>query len=360
MSHIYNFNAGPAALPKEVLQKAQKEMVSYKDTGMSVMELSHRSDAYEQIHNQAISRLKSLTGLNEDYHVLFMQGGASLQFSIVAQNFLKGQSNYILTGGWSEKAESEARKIGKTVIGASGKSNHYKSIPDPSTLSYKPSDSYMHLTSNNTLYGTQWQTFPDVSVPLVCDMSSDILSRSIDMNQFDLVYAGAQKNLGPAGVTAVLVKDSFLKTANKNIPTMLAYETYAHSNSLYNTPPVYSIYIHNLVLEWIEDRGGLSFIEAQNNKKANILYEMIDQSDDFYSGHAKTDSRSKMNVTFTLATKELTDTFLKEASEAGFIGLAGHRSVGGCRASIYNSVPFESCEALAQFMHTFKQKMNGL
>ncbi|GAF12268.1 LOW QUALITY PROTEIN: phosphoserine aminotransferase [Bacillus sp. JCM 19045] len=355
MSTIYNFNAGPAALPKEVLQKAQREMVEYGNTGMSVMELSHRSNAYEDIHNQAISRLKSIANVNQDYHVLFMQGGASLQFTSVAQNFLKGQSNYILTGGWSEKAATEAQKIGNVVIGASSKENQYRSIPLSDTLLYDSNDSYMHVTSNNTLYGTQWQSFPDVSIPLVCDMSSDILSRSIDMNQFDLVYAGAQKNLAPAGVTAIFVKDSFLKQANKNIPTMLSYQTYADSNSLYNTPPVYSIYMLNLVLEWIEERGGIDYIEDQNDQKAKVVYEAIDSSDGFYKGHAQIDARSKMNVTFTLATEALTTTFLKAAADAGFVGLPGHRSVGGCRASIYNSVSLESCEALAKFMNQFKK-----
>ncbi|GAF18651.1 LOW QUALITY PROTEIN: phosphoserine aminotransferase [Bacillus sp. JCM 19046] len=354
MSTIYNFNAGPAALPKEVLQKAQREMVEYGNTGMSVMELSHRSNAYEDIHNQAISRLKSIANVNQDYHVLFMQGGASFNLRALPRIF-RVNLNYILTGGWSEKAATEAQKIGNVVIGASSKENQYRSIPLSDTLLYDSNDSYMHVTSNNTLYGTQWQSFPDVSIPLVCDMSSDILSRSIDMNQFDLVYAGAQKNLGPAGVTAIFVKDSFLKQANKNIPTMLSYQTYADSNSLYNTPPVYSIYMLNLVLEWIEERGGIDYIEDQMIRKQRLSMRPLIQVTAFTKATHKSDARSKMNVTFTLATEALTTTFLKAAADAGFVGLPGHRSVGGCRASIYNSVSLESCEALAKFMNQFKK-----
>ncbi|WP_078390827.1 3-phosphoserine/phosphohydroxythreonine transaminase [Shouchella patagoniensis] len=355
MNNVYNFNAGPAALPKEVLLRAQKELINFDDTGMSIMEMSHRSDTYDQVHSKAITQLTSMLGLSDEFHVLFLQGGASLQFSMVPMNFMKQQANYVLTGSWSEKAEKEAVRYGQTSIGASSKHSGYRSIPEPQAILYSPEDSYMHLTSNNTLFGTQWTTFPTPDIPLICDMSSDIFSREIDYNQFDLIYAGAQKNLGPSGVTVVLIKDSLLQEANKNVPSMLSYQTFAHSRSLYNTPPVFSIYMLGLVLDWTEQQGGLNKIEEQNRLKSAILYDAIDRSDGFYKGHADQNSRSQMNITFTLKTKELTELFLQEAKEAGFVGLAGHRSVGGLRASIYNAVPLESCEALAAFMKLFNK-----
>ncbi len=268
MNNVYNFNAGPAALPKEVLLRAQKELINFDDTGMSIMEMSHRSDTYERVHSNAITKLTSMLRLSPEFHVLFLQGGASLQFSMVPMNFMKQQANYVLTGSWSEKAEKEAIRFGQTSIGASSKESGYQSIPELQAIRYSPEDSYMHLTSNNTLFGTQWTTFPTPDIPLICDMSSDIFSREIDYNQFDLIYAGAQKNLGPSGVTVVLIKDSLLQQANKNIPSMLSYQTFANSGSLYNTPPVFSIYMLGLVLDWAEQQGGLKIIEQQNRLKA--------------------------------------------------------------------------------------------
>ncbi|MFB4211993.1 3-phosphoserine/phosphohydroxythreonine transaminase [Shouchella sp. JSM 1781072] len=356
MKKIHNFSAGPAALPQEVLKKAQADLLNFDGSNVSIMEMSHRSKAYEKVHFSAVSRLKSLMNLGEDTHVLFFQGGANLQFSMIPMNFLNNQSSYVLTGVWSEKAAKEAQRFGTIDIQSQAKETSYSTIPSPDELSYNEENSYLHITSNNTIYGTQWKTFPYQKLPLVCDMSSDILSRSIDYRAFDLIYAGAQKNLGPAGVTIAIVKDSFLKRAHGDLSPMLSYQTFADSQSMYNTPPVFSIYMLNLVLEWIENEGGLSVIEARNQAKASILYDAIDHSDEFYSGHAQPEARSNMNVTFNLANSELEKIFLQEAEQAGFIGLAGHRLVGGIRASTYNAVPLESCNALAAFMDSFRKQ----
>ncbi|WP_428909385.1 3-phosphoserine/phosphohydroxythreonine transaminase [Niallia sp. Krafla_26] len=358
MSRALNFNAGPAALPEWALKEAQSELLNFRGTGMSVMELSHRSKDYDAVHNEAISLLRSLLSISDDYEVLFLQGGASLQFSMVPMNLLKdGQTAYYaLTGSWSEKALKEAQKLGKTEAVISSKENQYKNIPalDPSSI---PNDAaYLHITSNNTIYGTQWHDFPSgLQVPLVADMSSDILCRPLNVEQFDLIYAGAQKNLGPSGVTVVIIKKDLLARSSHELPTMLNYNTYAKNNSLYNTPPTFGIYLLSLVLKWVEQQGGLTAIEKINGQKAALLYDEIDQSEGFYNGHAEQDSRSTMNVTFTLNSDEATKSFLTQAKEAGFVGLNGHRSVGGCRASIYNAVPLENVEKLAQFMKDFRK-----
>ncbi|MCJ7842451.1 3-phosphoserine/phosphohydroxythreonine transaminase [Lederbergia sp. NSJ-179] len=355
----YNFNAGPAALPLAVLEKAQKEFVDFQGTGMSVMELSHRSATYEDVHNQAIARLKSLLSIPDQYEVLFLQGGASLQFSMIPMNFLSSgrQAGYIMTGSWSEKAFEEATLFGEPYHVASTKENHYRSIPELNKLKYNKNDAYIHVTSNNTIYGTQWKTFPQTGdVPLIADMSSDILSRPIDVNQFGLIYAGAQKNLGPAGVTVVIIRKDMLEKANTAIPTMLQYSTHAEKNSLYHTPPTFGIYMLGEVLAWIEEQGGIDAITKRNEGKAKIIYDTIDQSNGFYIGHAEKDSRSLMNITFRLQNEELEKEFLTKAKEEGFVGLNGHRSVGGCRASTYNAVPFEACTALCHFMIDFQRK----
>ena len=358
MNRALNFNAGPAALPEWALKEAQNELLNFRNTGMSVMELSHRSNDYEAVHNEAISSLRSLLSIPEDYEVLFLQGGASLQFSMVPMNLLKeGQTAYYAqTGVWSEKALKEAKKVGKTEVVISSKENNYKNIPalDAATI---PSDAaYLHITSNNTIYGTQWHEFPTgLQVPLIADMSSDILCKPFDIKQFDLVYAGAQKNLGPSGVTVVIMKKELLSRSNDELPTILNYNTHAKNNSLFNTPPTFGIYLLSLVLKWVEQQGGLEAIEKINNQKASLLYDEIDQSEGFYNGHADVDSRSTMNVTFTLTSEEATKSFLAQAKEAGFVGLNGHRSVGGCRASIYNAVPVENVERLAQFMREFRK-----
>ncbi|MFE7061496.1 3-phosphoserine/phosphohydroxythreonine transaminase [Sutcliffiella sp. NPDC057660] len=356
MKQVFNFNAGPAALPKEVLQKAQEELLNFQDSGLSVMELSHRSKQYESIQNHATERLRTLMDIPADYDILYMQGGASLQFSAVPMNFLtEGKTaNYCLTGSWSEKALKEAKKVGSTHIASSSKEANYSQIPDYLELSDNPA--YVHITSNNTIFGTQWRTTPELpaKVPLIADMSSDILSRPIPVDNYSLIYAGAQKNLGPSGVTVVIVKKELLERCPDNLPTMLNYQTYAKNSSLYNTPATFSIYMLSLVLDWVADQGGVEQIEAINTEKANLLYHVIDSSDSFYKGPARQDSRSNMNVTFTLPSEDLTKKFLQQASENGFVGLSGHRLIGGCRASIYNAVPLDHCEKLAQFMKDFR------
>lgn len=361
MKRAYNFNAGPSALPLDVLKRAQEEFINFKDSGMALMELSHRSKEYDQVHEKAISDLKEIYEIPEGYEVLFLQGGASLQFSMIPFNFLTPEKvgNYVLTGTWSEKALKEAQKLGKTAVISSSEESNYRYIPAIDASVPTEDAAYVHITSNNTIYGTQWQEYPDFeNTPLIADMSSDILSKKIDISQFSLIYAGAQKNLGPSGVTVVIVKKDLLKDIPGNIPTILNYQTHLKNNSLYNTPPTFSIYVLSLVLEWVKEQGGVEGIEKLNNQKADLIYQCIDQSNGFYKGHADDNSRSKMNITFTLPTEELTKSFLSQSKEKGFVGLAGHRSVGGCRASIYNAVPLESCEALVKFMNDFKASNN--
>jgi phosphoserine aminotransferase len=363
MKRAYNFNAGPAALPLAVLEKANAEWLNIFGSGMSVMELSHRSKEYEQIHAKAQNLLRELMNIPENYEVLFLQGGASLQFSMVPMNLLpKDQvAYYVLTGAWSDKALKEAKKVGKTKVAASSKEDNYTYIPPIEEIQLGEDAAYLHITSNNTIYGTQWKVFPTSStVPIVADMSSDILSKKIDVSSFGLIYAGAQKNLGPSGVTVVIIRKDLINNSLSELPTMLNYETHAKNNSLYNTPPTMAIYLLSLVLEWVKEQGGVEAIEKINEQKAKVLYKMIDESEGFYKGHALPDSRSHMNVTFTLPNEDLTKKFLSQAKEEGFVGLSGHRSIGGCRASIYNAVPLEHCEKLAEFMETFRIKNNLL
>ncbi|MGB2873046.1 3-phosphoserine/phosphohydroxythreonine transaminase, partial [Psychrobacillus psychrotolerans] len=286
-------------------------------------------------------------------------GGASLQFTMIPMNFLQleKKASYVMTGVWSEKAYKEATLFGEPVQTASTKENKYRNIPSLEEIDFGSDDAYVHLTSNNTIYGTQWSEFPDTGeVPLIADMSSDIMSKPIDISRFDLIYAGAQKNLGPSGVTVVIARRDFLAKANKEIPTILKYSTHVESNSLYNTPPTFGIYMLGEVLNWIEKQGGLAAIAKQNEEKAKLIYDVIDNSNGFYTGHASKESRSLMNITFRVANEELEKQFLTEAKDAGFVGLNGHRSVGGCRASTYNSVPFETCKALQDFMIAFQNK----
>ncbi|WP_010290777.1 3-phosphoserine/phosphohydroxythreonine transaminase [Kurthia massiliensis] len=359
VKRAYNLNAGPSALPLEVLQKAQEELVDFKGAGMSVMEMSHRSKEYDEVHTEAIARLKKLFNIPENYEVLFLQGGASLQFTMLPMNFLKeGQTaSYVQTGSWSEKALKEAKLLGNATIAASTKENNYKNIPAFEDIKYNADDAYVHITSNNTIFGTGWAEFPDTGdVPLVADMSSDILSKPVDVSKFAMIYAGAQKNLGPSGVTVVIIRKDFLETANENVPTMLKYATHADKNSLYNTPPTFGIYMLGEVLKWVEAQGGVEAVAKRNEEKAALIYDVIDNSNGFYVGHAEKGSRSLMNITFRVADEALEKQFLAEAKEAGFVGLNGHRSVGGCRASIYNAVPVETCEALANFMKEFQAK----
>lgn len=357
---IYNFNAGPAALPYEVIKEIEEELPNFKGSGMSILEVSHRSKWFEDVLDDAIARIKRLLGLNDRYHVLFLQGGASMQFCMVPMNLaLEGKPvDYIDTGTWASKAIKEARILGKDVrIIASSEESEYTYIPKEFAVT--PGASYLHITSNNTIRGTQWRQFPSPGgIPLVSDMSSDFLSRSFDPAPFGLIYAGAQKNAGPAGVTIVIVREDMLERVPDNLPTMLKYTTFSSKKSMFNTPPCFAIYVVQLVAKWLEETvGGIAKMEAINNRKAQLLYNYMD-SQDFYRGTAMPDSRSYMNVTFRLPTPELEQKFITEATSKGLGGLKGHRSVGGCRASIYNAVPVQAVEALVDFMKDFARK-NG-
>lgn len=357
MKRAHNFSAGPAVLPLPVLEKAQSELLNYRNTGASIIEMSHRGKAYTEINEQAKERLNRIMGLGGDFHILFLQGGASTQFMQVPLNFLSEHetADYINTGTWSTKAIKEARLFGKVNEVYSGKEHNFGRIPEPGEGKYTDNARYLHFTSNNTVAGTQFSGEPESKgAPLVCDASSDFLSRAIELDRYGLIYAGAQKNLGPAGVTVVLIRKDFLsKAEKKNIPTILDYKT--HAEKLFNTPPVYAVYMVNLVLGWIEEQGGLAYFEHFNREKAELLYREID-ADDFYRGTVEKNSRSLMNVTFRLQSEELEAKFIAEAAEQGIIGIKGHRSVGGMRASIYNACPMESVQALTAFMKQFRKE----
>ena len=359
-NRIYNFNAGPAALPLPVLEEIQKSFLNYAGSGMSITEISHRSKWFEDVINDAVARIKRLLRLDDRYHVLFLQGGASMQFCMIPMNLLKdGESaDYVNTGTWSTKAIKEAKILGKTIkVVASSEDKNFSYIPKQ--IRFSPDAVYCHITSNNTIKGTQWPSFPDTgNVPIAADMSSDILSRVFDPEPFGLIYAGAQKNMGPAGVCLVIIREDLLKRAPGNVPSMLKYTTFTESNSLYNTPPCFAVYTIQLVMKWIEETvGGIEKMEAINREKARILYDAIDTGG-FYRGTAEPASRSMMNVTFRLPSEELEQKFVKEAQQNRLGGLKGHRSVGGCRASIYNPTPIEAVQALVDFMKTF-EKENG-
>jgi len=361
LARIYNVSAGPAALPLPVLEEAQRDLVALPGVGMSVLEVSHRSRAFDAIIEGAERDFRQLGGVGDEYAVLFLQGGASLQFSMVPMNLLTAgrTADYILTGDWSRKALHEADKIGRTHVAASTESGGFTRIPRQSEIALTPDAAYVHFTSNNTLYGTEWPYVPDSgSAPLVCDMSSDIFSRAIDVSKFGLIYAGAQKNLGPSGLTVVIVRKDLLDRSNdETLPSMLNYRIMAKNRSLYNTPPVFGVYILHLVMKWLVGIGGLSAIEEVNRRKADLLYAELDRSE-FWRPHADPTSRSRMNVTFRLASEDLEQRFVREATAAGFDGLKGHRTVGGLRASIYNAFPEEGVKALTEFMREFERK-NG-
>ena len=360
-NRAYNFNAGPAALPLEVLEQAQEQFVEYKGSGMSLMEMSHRGAIYEGVHHEAEQLLRELLGIPNNYKVLFIQGGASTQFAMVPMNLLQpGKvASYVSTGSWATKAIQEAKLFGETAIAASSEADKFTRIPSADELKIAPESAYLHLTSNETIEGTQWAEYPDTgSVPLVADMSSDILCRPLNISQFGLIYAGAQKNLGPSGVTIVIIREDLIGAPSMTVPTMLRYSTHAKNDSLYNTPPTFAIYMTNLVLNWVKAQGGAAAIEKINKEKAGLLYGAIDGSDGFYLGVAQEGSRSIMNVTFRLGSEELEKQFAKESEAQGFVGLKGHRSVGGLRASIYNAVPLASVKALVDFMDDFKRR-NG-
>lgn len=359
MSTVLNFNAGPSMLPTPVLEQVQAELRDYQGRGMSIMEMSHRSREYEAVNSQAESTFKELLGVGEGYRVLFLQGGASMQFAMVAMNFLPAgaTADYLTTGAWGERAYQEAAAVGSVHEAATTKADNFRRVPRAGEIKLTTNAAYVHLTSNETIQGVQWHTWPDVGDrPLVADMSSDILSRPFDVRRFALVYAGAQKNLGPSGVTAVLVRESWLARANAKLPAILRYSTFAKNNSLYNTPPTFGVYVLNLVLQWIRKAGGLAGMAERSQRKAQLLHDAIDQSNGFYRGHAEADSRSLMNVTLRLPDEAREKQFLAAAEKAGMVGLAGHRSVGGIRASIYNAVSVEACQTLAAFMGDFARQ----
>ena len=357
---IYNFNAGPAALPLEVLEEIQESFLNFAGSGMSVTEISHRSAWFDDIINDAVVRAKRLLGIGDNYRVLFLQGGASMQFCMVPMNLLADDrsADYVDTGTWSTKAVNEARVLKKDIkVVASSADRNYAYIPK--NINFSSDAAYTHITSNNTIKGTQWQDFPDTAgVPLIADMSSDIFCRPIDVAPFGLIYAGAQKNIGPAGVCMVIIREDMLDRVPQNLPAMLKYTTYVDKNSMYNTPPCFAVYTVQLVLKWLEEIvGGLDKMEALNREKADQLYGFMD-STDFYRPTAEPGSRSMMNVTFRIADEELESRFVAEALENGLGGLKGHRSVGGCRASIYNPTPLEAVQSLIEFMKSF-EKQNG-
>ncbi|MBF0179174.1 MAG: 3-phosphoserine/phosphohydroxythreonine transaminase [Magnetococcales bacterium] len=362
MRRVYNFSAGPAVLPVPVLERARDEMLDYRGCGMSVMEMSHRSKDYMAIIANAEALLRELMGIGEDYAVLFLQGGATLQFSMIPMNLIHDPAtqtaDYIMTGSWSEKAYAEAKKIFADVRqAASSKGVNYSRIPRQEELTLNPGAAYVHMTSNNTIFGTEYHHVPETgAVPLVADASSNILSRPVDVSRFGLIYAGAQKNLGPSGVTVVIVRKD-LMGRNANMPVMLDYQAQAKEGSMLNTPPTYAIYILGLVLEWVKEQGGVAEMERRNIVKADKLYAAIDGSP-FYACPTEPASRSRMNVPFTLARPELTDAFLAGAKAAGLVTLKGHRSVGGMRASIYNAMPEAGVDALIAFMREF-ERSNG-
>ncbi len=353
----FNFSAGPGALPEAVLNEVKNEIPVYEGIGSSVMEISHRSKTYTEIASSARTRLRKLLGLGREWHILFLTGGASTQFYQVPLNFLPADrsADYLVTGTWSVKAVKEARMIGGVNEAASSKDQNFSYIPSVDSWQLDPKAAYLHYTSNNTVSGTQFHAEPDVSVPLVCDASSDFLSRHLSLERYGLIYAGAQKNIGPAGVTVVLVKDEFLAQRKSDLPTIMDYGT--HAEKLFNTPPVFAVYMIEKMLRWLEGKGGIEGIAQINEEKASRLYGRID-ANDFYSGTAATDARSIMNVTFRLPSEELEAAFVEEAAAAGLLALKGHRSVGGIRASIYNACPLAAVDALIAFMDDFERK-NG-
>ena len=356
MSRIFNFSAGPAVMPLEVLQEAQADLVDYHGAGMSIMEMSHRGKVYMAVQEEAEVNLRELLGLSSDYAVLFIQGGASLQFAMLPMNFLGKESvaDYVNAGSWGAKAVKEARLFGQVNLAANCEKDIPTRMPEPSELVWTPGAAYAHITSNETISGAQWKTMPVTEAPLVADMSSDILSRPINANAFAMIYAGAQKNLGPAGLALVMIRKDFAEKGNKALPAMLRYTTHIAEGSMYNTPPCFSIYMLALTTRWLK-RFGLANMHRRNVEKAAKLYGAIDGGS-FYRGTAAKPFRSDMNVTFRLPTEELEARFCEEASKAGLQGLKGHRSVGGIRASIYNAFPVEGVDALVQFMRDFEKR----
>ncbi len=360
MARVHNFNAGPAALPLAALERAQRELLDFEGTGMSIIEHSHRGKAFERVHDEALSLLRELLGISSDYDVLFLQGGASHQFAMIPMNYLApGRcGDYVITGGWAEKAHEEAARIGDVRIAANTvKDKRFTRIPRQDELSIDPRAAYVHITTNNTLFGTQWHSFPETGdVPLFADMSSDFLWRPIDVNRFGFIYAGAQKNIGPSGVTVVVVRKDLVAAGRKDIPKIFQYRTFAENNSLYNTPPTFAIYLVRNVLAVTKEQGGLAEVERKNRQKAGLLYETLDAMAEFYRVPVERDSRSFMNVVFRLPTEELEKKFVAEAAKQDMVGLAGHRITGGIRVSLYNAIELASVECLVAFMKDFASR----
>ncbi len=358
---VHNFNPGPAVLPLEVLQQAQAELLDFKGTGMSIMEISHRSKEFEAVVAEAQSNLRDLLGIPANYKILFLQGGASLQFAMIPMNFRPtgASADYIVTGTWSKKAFKESQKLGTAKAAANLEADNFNHLPAQADLKLDPQAAYLHYTSNETIHGVEYFTepTPPAGVPLICDASSDFISHPIDVSKYAMIYAGAQKNAGPAGVVIAIIRDDMLEKVPANLPNLLDYKALAEENSLLNTPPCWSIYIVGLVLKWAKGLGGLEAIQKRNQTKAGLVYNAIDNSGGFYRGHAKAD-RSLMNISFRLPSEALEEQFAGESKKAGLIGLKGHRSVGGMRASLYNALPLEAAEDLVKFMKEFQQK-NG-
>ncbi len=358
VDRVYNFYPGPATLPLPALKRAKEELLNWEETGMSILEISHRSKEYDKLHNEAIALVRDLMGVPDDYEILWLQGGASTQFFMIPQNLhLPGRPmEYADTGRWSEKAIEEAELYGDVKVVASSAQDDYKYVPRD--VKFSSEAAFAHITSNNTVNGTQWHYWPEVpkDVPLTCDMSSDILSREIDVKDFGVIYAGIQKNIGPAGATLIIIREDLLDRVPENVPTLLKWKTEAAKNSLYHTPPVFAIYIAKLVMDHYKELGGVPELERRAEERAKYIYDVIDGSDGFYTGHARKDSRSLMNVTFNLPTEELEKKCVEEATLRGFIGLKGHRSVGGMRISIYNAADVEGTKELTEFMKEFQDK----
>ncbi|MGE5500071.1 MAG: 3-phosphoserine/phosphohydroxythreonine transaminase [Syntrophothermus sp.] len=356
---IYNFSAGPAILPEEVLKEAQENLFMLPGVGMSILEISHRSKTFDEIIIGAQNNMKKLLGISDDYSILFLQGGATLQFSMVPLNLMppKNKADYIVTGVWSKKAVKEAKRVGTVNIAGTTEADSFSRIPKQEELKLDPDAAYVHFTSNNTIFGTEFKNEPEVgNVPLVCDASSDFMHKKLDVNKYSLIYAGAQKNLGPSGVTVVIIKKDMLERSSDSLHTYLNYKIHVENDSMYNTPTTFGIYIIHLVTKWLLNLGGLDAMYKLNCEKASILYDYMDESDGFYRGTAQKDSRSLMNVTFRLPSEELEKKIIDEATKAGFSGLKGHRSAGGLRASIYNAFPKQGVADLVQFMKDFKAR----
>ena len=356
---VYNFSAGPSMLPLEVLEQAQRELVCYPSAGMSVMEMSHRSKVFEGILEKAKADLKELMHIPDNYKILFLQGGGSTQFAMIPLNLMNrnNKADYVITGQWAKKAAEEAKRYGKVNIVASSADSTFDRIPELDKTKFDPEADYFYITLNNTIYGTRWTELPDTGdVPLVGDMSSSILSEEIDVSKFGILYAGAQKNMAPSGVTVVIIREDLIGKAMDITPTMFNYQTHADNGSMFNTPPCYTIYVMKLVLEWIKNEvGGLEQMQAINEKKAKMLYDFLDNSK-LFKGTVVPEDRSLMNVPFVTGNEELDAKFVKESTAAGFVNLKGHRSVGGMRASIYNAMPVEGVEKLVAFMQKFEEE----